>query len=198
MSKDLVEQTRNAFDFVQKLFFEISYLIKDIEGLLQQEDEKFQILRPSGYGVTTKSSTGLEPINVEQWLNKNFTVFYCPESMTELKGGQTITEFNSQLKILFVHIRIINKLIEQPQIVYGYINNIQCKKNDWRKFENITWVFASNGAKILKNINDVSYDDSYCSFKGAAGSCNLYDISNSEDVINKIINPALKLYRNNV
>lgn len=195
MSYDLAEQTRNAFDFVQKLFFEVSYLIKDIEGLLQQEDEKFQIIRPSGYGVTTKSSTGLEPINVEQWLNKNFTVFYCPESITEIRGGQTVTEFRSDLKIIFVHICIFGRNVKQPQIIFGYINDITCKKHDWKKFENIAWEFASNGQKIFKNIPGILYEDSYCSFNGKAKCHDLFDIKSSEDVCDKVVTPILELYR---
>ena len=62
MDKDIVMQTKNAFDFVQKLFFEVSYLIKEIEGMVQQETEEFVIVKPSGYHVTTRTSTGLEPI----------------------------------------------------------------------------------------------------------------------------------------
>lgn len=195
MSNELAEQTRNAFDFVQKLFFEISYLIKDIEGLLQREDEGFLILRPAGYGVTTRSSTGLEPVNVEQWLNKNFTVFYCPAAMTEIRGGQTVTEFRKDLRIIFLHIRVISREIKHPQVTFGYIKDIVCKKSDWKKFEHMAWEFAGNGEKIFKSIPDISYEDSYCSFNGRAKCHDLFDISSGEDVIDKIVAPVLELYR---
>ena len=100
MTNDLIEQTTNAFDFVQKLYFEISYLIKEIEGQLQQEPEIFLIGRPTGYAVTTKTSTGLEPVNVEQWLSKSFTVFFCPDNLTKINRGYTITRFRDDLKLL--------------------------------------------------------------------------------------------------
>ena len=81
MTSELAIQTRNAFDFVQKLYFEISYLIKEVEGLLQQQDDNFVILRSGGYSVTNRTSSGLEPMNVELWLSKTFTVFFCPENI---------------------------------------------------------------------------------------------------------------------
>ncbi len=43
MPSELATQTRNAFDFVQKIYFELSYLIKEVEGLLQQQDDNFII-----------------------------------------------------------------------------------------------------------------------------------------------------------
>ena len=67
---DLVEQTRNAFEFIDKLFLETSYLIKEVEGQLQLMPEEFVILRPSGYGVTSLTSTGLEAQNVKLWVRK--------------------------------------------------------------------------------------------------------------------------------
>ena len=50
---DLIEQTYLAFDFIQKLYLEVSYLIKEIEGNLQEEKEKFIIGKPGGgYAIT--------------------------------------------------------------------------------------------------------------------------------------------------
>ena len=40
---EIVEQTELAYDFLQKLFFEVSYLIKEMEGLLGEEDPPFVI-----------------------------------------------------------------------------------------------------------------------------------------------------------
>ena len=42
---DLPKQTKLAFDFIQKLYLEISYMIKEIEGLLYEQEEKFVIGR---------------------------------------------------------------------------------------------------------------------------------------------------------
>ena len=46
MNADIVSQTKAAFDFMEKLYLETSYLVKDIEGILYDEDEKFVIGRP--------------------------------------------------------------------------------------------------------------------------------------------------------
>jgi hypothetical protein len=60
--KGLIEQTRLAFDFIQKLYLEASYLVKEIEGQLAEEEEQFVFGRSGGYAVTARSSTGLEPV----------------------------------------------------------------------------------------------------------------------------------------
>ena len=52
---EVATQIKNAFDFIQKLYNESSYLIKEIEGQLGESDLRFQILRPSGYGITTRN-----------------------------------------------------------------------------------------------------------------------------------------------
>jgi len=41
---EIIEQTKVAFDFIQRLYLETSYFIKEIEGILKLEDEDFQIL----------------------------------------------------------------------------------------------------------------------------------------------------------
>lgn len=69
--------------------------------------------------------------------------------MTEIRGGQTYTDFRQDLKILFVHIKIVGKDIDQPIIVFGYIENIQCKKADFTKFEKLVSEFSYYGEKIL-------------------------------------------------
>src|SRR5665647_634698 len=107
MTQNLEMQTRNALNFVQKLYFEISYLIKEIEGLLlHTEDEEFVIVRPSGYAVTSGKSTGLEPANVEWWLSKAFTVFFVPDKDTKLQSGTTTTPFHNHLRILLLDIEL--------------------------------------------------------------------------------------------
>jgi hypothetical protein len=88
--KEIVEQTRLAFDFIQKLYFEVSYLIKEIEGLLAEEEEEFVIGRPSGYGINTRSSTGLEANNIRLWPLRKLAVFFVPEARTQRKNGNRV------------------------------------------------------------------------------------------------------------
>ena len=38
----IVQQTNLAFDFIQKLNLEVSYLIKEVEAMLSEEEERFE------------------------------------------------------------------------------------------------------------------------------------------------------------
>ena len=197
MSNTLAEQTNNAFEFVRKLYLEISYLIKETETLLQEENEKFVIGKPSGYSVTTRTSAGLEPSNVDLWLNKTFTVFFCSQSATEINPsqGQTVTHFTEDLKIMLLHVKLIEKGMAEPQIFFGAIKDIQCKNNAYdKKFEKLMWLFAARSEKIF-NLSASKYEDSYLSFTSKFDVQNLYDIKNSADIKNIIVEPALKIYR---
>jgi len=87
----MIENTVNAFNFIQRLYDETATLIREIEGLLGDEPECFMIGRPSGYGISTRGSTGLEQQNVNRWLTKRFAVFFMPEDVLKLQKGQTVT-----------------------------------------------------------------------------------------------------------
>ena len=193
MDKDLIIQTKNAFDFIQKLYFEISYLIKEIEGNLQEDG--FVIGRPSGYGVTMRSSTGLESINVENWISKSYSVFFCNQDDTKMHQGVTVTKIKPALKIMIVHIEIFDKEISNPKITYAMIYNIVSNNPKWEKFEYFMSRFAYHGKKIFSNGPNIDYKDVNCSFKGEFHTENLFSINNSEELRKKIIEPMLELYR---
>jgi hypothetical protein len=193
MPSELATQTRNAFEFVQKLYFEISYLIKEVEWLLQQQDDNFIILRSGGYSVTTRTSTGLEPQNVDYWLSKSFSILFCPKEMTKTKGGATETNIVDRLKLLILHIKLIDKDIDEPQIFCGCLHNITSKKDTWRKFENLMWEFSYNGNKVFSKVPHIEYEDSYCSFKGELFQEKLFSMRNSDDVVRKWIEPMVNL-----
>jgi len=193
MDKDLIMQTKNAFDFIQKLYFEISYLIKEIEGNLQGDG--FVIGRPSGYGVTMRSSTGLETVNVENWISKSYSVFFCNQDDTKMHQGVTITKINPKLKIMIIHIEMFDKEISSPKITYARIDNIGHNNPKWEKFEYFMSRFAYYGKKIFSNGPDIDYKDSNCSFKGEFHTENLFSINNSEELRKKIIDPMLEMYK---
>ncbi len=195
MTKDIIKQTKNAFDFVQKLFFEVSYLIKEIEGMVQEEEEKFIITRPSGYHVSTRTSTGLEPIYVENWLPKVFAVSFVPEEMTKIQAGQSITKLEENPKLLLLYIEVIGREITQPKITFGTVYNIKSKRKQYYKFEHFMTSFIYSGKKIFQNISNIDYEDNYFSFKGKFKQINLFSIENSNDIRKKIVEPIIKLYR---
>jgi len=195
MNHDLLRQTKNAFDFVQKLYFEISYLIKEVEGLLEQEEGNFVIGRPTGYGVTTKTSSGLGSVYVDNWLPKTFTVFFGPQEKMELqKGGITATPFDDSLKVLLLHIDVLGKTLPAPRLLIGCIYNIRNKRSDYKKFENLMSEFSYYNQKIFASLPDINYEDSYCSFNGYFIEYPLFSICNSDDVA-QVVNQMLEIYR---
>ena len=194
---DIVTQTRNALNFVRKLHIEISYLIKEIEGILLEEDERFLILKPGGYQVTTRTSMGLDSAGVDLWMNKDFNVFFCAEEFIDSNTSTTITKPKEKLKVLFFQIKIIDKDINEPKIIYGYFNKMNFKKESPTKIEHVVGEFAYSGNKIFANPPNIGFENNFWSFKGKFEQKNLLSINSSNDIRNKIINPVLKIYRAN-
>ncbi len=196
MSTDnLVQQTANAFDFVTKLYHETAYLIKETEGLLQQEAEQFVICRPGGYQMTTYTSRGLEPVNVENWLPKSVLATFCPDNMTRLHTGYTITDFTPALKILVLSIEFAGKDITEPNVIAGCIWNIESNKSTFTKWEHLLFEFSNNRRKVFVTPSDIDYEDIYCSFRGKFIRLPLFSVTDSEDVYELIVKPVLKIYR---
>lgn len=194
---EIIEQTNLAFDFVQKLYLEVSYLIKEIEGILHEEEEKFIIGKPAGYGISARSSTGLESTNVNLWLLRKFAVFFVPEDKTEMKRGQTITRIDENLKILYLRIVLTGKNINEPAVYSGVLYNIQ-KKNQAKwivKFENVMGYLEYNDDKIFKNAEKIDYEDAYIKIQGELVKNNLFEITDSGTILKKIIKPSLDLFR---
>lgn len=195
--KELVEQTRLAFDFLQKLYLESSYLVKEIEGILHEEEEKFIIARPAGYSICAAKSSGLESTNVNLWLLRKFSVYFIPEDKSELRAGQTFTKIENDLKVIFLHIILDDKEIPQPVIHSGVFFNIQKNPNSKgiKKFENILGHIEYRTTKILKAAPQIDYEDVHIKLKGEIFTKPLYELSDSESIIKNIITPMLELYR---
>jgi hypothetical protein len=197
--KDIIEQTKAAFDLIQKLYIEISYLIKEIEGILSEQEENFVIGRPSGYHVSTRSSTGLETNYVNLWLMRKLSVCFIPDSLTKKEKGQTFTDIIPQLKVIYVRFVLEGNDIDEPEIQFGILHNISKKPNaKWiKKFEHIMSHMEWNNDKIFKKPSAIDFEDGYIHIEGQLHKTHLFDIKDSEAIKQKIINPCLKLYRNN-
>ncbi|GAH50847.1 unnamed protein product [marine sediment metagenome] len=194
---EIVEQSNLAFNFVEKLYLESSYLIKEIAGILNEEEEKFVIGKPSGYGISTTSSRGLEVNNVRLWLLKKFSVFFIPEEKTALRGGGTITKIDKDLKILYLRIVLNDKNIKEPVVCFGVLYNIEKKsKTKWfSKFEQAMSNLEYNDYKVFKDIKKIDYENIYIKVQGELIKNSLFEITDSESIVKKIINPSLKLFR---
>jgi len=51
----LIEQTKLAFDFIQKLFLEVSYMIKEAEAIYREEPEEFVVTGSTEKVIETSS-----------------------------------------------------------------------------------------------------------------------------------------------
>jgi len=194
---EIIEQTNLAFDFIQKLYLEVSYLIKEIEGILHEEEEKFIIGRPAGYGISARSSTGLESTNVNLWSLRKFAVFFIPEDKTKIERGQSITRIDENLKTLYLRIVLKDKNINEPTVYSGVLYNIQRKPQaKWiGKFENVMGHLEYNDDKIFKDVGKINYEDAYIKLQGELVKNNLFEINDSDAILKKIIKPSLELYR---
>jgi len=194
---EIVEQANLAFDFVEKLYLESSYLIKEVAGILNEEEEKFVIGKPGGYGISTTSSRGLEVNNVRLWLLKKLSVFFVPEEKTVIKGGGTITKIDKDLKILYLRIVFCDKTIKEPTVYSGVLYDIEKKsENIWiSKFEQLMTNLEYNEYKVFKDIKKIDYENIYLKVQGELIKNSLFEITDSESIVKKIIKPSLELYR---
>jgi len=191
---EIAKQIKNAFEFIQKLYNESSYLIKEIEGQLAESEHRFQFLKTSGYAISARSSNGLEPNNVNFWLLRRFGVAFVEETNTELKKGQNSTEINDDLKVLYFRIVLDDKNESAPQLIFGVFYKIK-KYKDWiKKFENLMGHFEYVDNKIFTKLPNVDYKDGNFKISGTFKKVNLLDINSSDKLIEEVINPAIKIY----
>ena len=191
---DVVEQTKLAFDFIQRLYLETSYFIKEVEGILQQEEEEFQILKPAGYAISASRSVGLDSALVEQWFIRRGAVFFVPKEDTSLVRGQTVTKVKPGLKLILVRFVLYDKDLDAPEVWAGVVSDI-IQKKEYSKFEYHIWKFVYHEKKMFRDTGHVTYEDAECAFKLNLFKRPLYDIRNAEDIQREIVQPVLTIYR---
>ena len=192
---ELVKQCSLAFEFIQKLYFEASYLIKEIEGILDQKG--FKIGRPKGYQINTRSSSGLDTWYVNLWLLRKFGVFFAREEQMSLSRGRTTLSFESGAKIIYLRVLLDDDETKEPLIYYGVLYGVK-KGQAWKwpaKFENVMQHIEYNDDKIFnKDLSQIDHQDAYIEFKGHLLSMPLFDINDSKIIVNKIIEPSIALF----
>ncbi len=195
MNKELIEQTNLAFDFIHKLYLETSYLVKEIEGLLSEEEERFVIGRPSGYHVSSRSSSGLESNLIRLWAMRSFSVFFAPEENIKNNKGQTITSFGEDPTVIFMRVILEDPSLDQPMINIGVLSNFKQINKDFHKVEKVIGHIGYYEDQVYGNLPNIDYLDRYVGFKGNLFSVKLFDITTSEDIKSKLISPVLKMFR---
>jgi len=195
-NKELTQQTKLAYDFLQKLYLEVSYMIKEIEGMLAEEKEQFLIGRGGGYAITARSSNGLDANNVHLWPLRTFSVFFVPKGFTNVKGGATFTKFVHGLKTIFVKFFLDGKEVSEPYIYVGTVFDIEHKKETYVKFENLITHVEYNQNKIFTGDDFIDYEDGYFKFRGKFFRVNLFEINSSEEIVKLVLEPVLEIFRN--
>jgi hypothetical protein len=193
---ELIHQTKLAFDFIEKLYLEISYLIKEIEGLLAEEEESFIIGRTGGYQITTRSSSGLEPANVNYWSLKKMSVFFVSKELSKYTGALTQTPLTNELKVIYLRIVVDERDIPEPYINVGVLWNINSKSNaKISKFEHIMAHIEYRENKVFNDQETLDYEDGLLQFKKKLFKVGLYEINSTEDILRLLVTPTLKIYR---
>lgn len=192
---NIVTQTRNALNFIRKLHIEISYLIKEIEGLLLEEDERFLLLKPGGYQIIARTSNGLDSAGVDLWMPKDISVFFCPEGDIDSVKSTTITKPKDGLRIILFQVLLTDNEISEPKVIYSYFNDLNIKKKEYTKIEQMLGEFTYSGSRIFSSPPLINFDNAYWSFKGKFKQRNLLSINSNKEVKSKLIEPALKIYR---
>lgn len=194
---ELAEQSKLAFDFIQKLYFEVSYLIKEVESNLNEQEENFIIGRPGGYSVSGRTSSGLEANNVKLWLMKRFAVYFAPVDFTITVKGQQKTPITGELKLLYMRFTLEDESINEPKIIFGVLYNLVDKKrhHDFEKFDRWMGHIEYCEHKVFSNPKDLQYEDAHIMMSGKFITLNLFDINDSVSIKEKIVDPMLDLYR---
>jgi len=193
--EQIVEQCKLAFDFTQKLFLEVSYFIKEVEGMLLEEG--FIIGRPSGYQISARSSSGLEPVNVNMWLLRKFAVFFAPKDAIEFERGQTKLLVEEPAKVLYLRVILDDNKLSEPMVYAGTLYDIQkTPSTKWiKKFEQAMQHIEYNDGKIFSgDLQNMDYEDAHIKLKGHLLEIPLFEINDSDAISEKVVKPCLSLY----
>jgi hypothetical protein len=202
MSAELVTNTKNAFDYIQKLYSEVALLIQEAESHLQAEPERFVIGLPSGYGVVARGSSGLDAAYVRLWPTRKFSIFFVPESGTEVKGGQTITSLTQP--VIYVRFLLdgysVTKTngdpLKEPAVLYGVFTKIERKhQKRFEKVEQLLIHLEYYEDRVFANLPMVVYEDAVVRAHGVFEHVPLFELRDASDVVQKLVQPAVQLYR---
>jgi len=198
----MIENVTNAFNFIQRLYDETATLIREVERLLGAEPECFMIGRPSGYGISTRGSTGLEQQNVNRWLTRRFAVFFIPESAFKSQKAQTVTPLPTEnliyLRFLldgYDSFKFGEDSIDAPSLLYGVLHDASSPTGKNHKFEQLMAGFEYTEAKLLNNLPDVKYNEAHGAVTGQLQIVPLLSLTDSLVVEQKVIQPLLKQWR---
>ena len=198
----MIKNVTNAFNFLQQFYDETATLVREIEGLLSDEPECFLIGRPSGYGISTRGSTGLEQQNVNRWLTKRFAVFFIPEHIYKCKSGQTVTALPAE-NIMYVRFLLDGynsftfngKPIDAPSILFGVLHKTSCPNGKKKKFEQHMTEFEYLESKLLRDLPIVNLNESSVEVSGILQIVPLLKLTDPKAVNDNVVQPLVEQWR---
>jgi len=191
--KQLAASTQNAFDFLQRLHLEVSYLIREVEEQLKQADPEFVQMKGAGYAVSTSRSSGLEPHNVKQWMSRTLTVGYCPKKVHTKQG--TPLPITARTRVLILHIVLHDADKNAPKVWFGRMTAAKGKKGQ-ADFEKLLSKYSQQSEGLFTAVpksRKIRIDDSTCVMEGKFRSVDLFTVKKSKDVTRLIVEPMLAL-----
>ena len=92
-------------------------------------------------------------------------------------------------------------LPEQPfwqhlivSLIFGVFYDIEKHKEWIKKFENLMGEFEYADNKLFAKFPNIDYESAIFKIKGKFKKVNLLDINSSDELIEKVINPVIKIY----
>ncbi len=201
MTNQLVEHTHIAFEYVERIYEEVATLVREVETLLAETPDRFVIGRPSGYGISTRGSTGIEPRNVTRWLMRQFAVCFIPEDRAKMDKGQTATKLTPELRVLYLRFILDGydrclfdgHPLKEPTVLFGVLHDISSRKR--KKFENVMADLEYSESKLFKALPAVEMDEAYFKLRGHLQRLALFSLTDAAAVGRLLVEPLLAQYR---
>ena len=195
MARDLAKDTKNAFDFIERLYRETVYLIKEVEGLLKHDEvSPFAIITSSGYAITTAASKSLTMYR--PWLPHDATVFFRPITSSTPVQSKAKTPISLGLNMLVLRVEFVSAAADRPQVLMACLHHVKMKRGA-QYFEDLNSTFAYGGGIIFARRAEgvVDYEDAACIIKGRLIQADLFAIENSDAIVTRLVQPILEIYR---
>ncbi|MDR2971417.1 MAG: hypothetical protein LBU83_05760 [Bacteroidales bacterium] len=200
-------QIKNAFNVIQNLYHESSYLIREIKGLLSENERKFQLFS-DGDCICSRTSIGLEPKEVSAWALRKFAVAFVEKSMVNLanlddsrmenlklqNGLASCTKINENFKMLYLRFLLDAENQSEPQLIFGVFYDIKFYKDWVKKRGNILIAIEYADDKLFAQFPNVDYENDILKLKGKLKKVNLSDIKKTDKLIEKVVIPAIQMY----
>ena len=198
---DLVRDTSNAFAYVQRLYDETATLIREVERLIGQRRSDLGICRPSGYAITSRSSTGLDGSNVERWMTKRLAVAFS-EAAAGVERGQTSTPLGEEVRILYLRVLLDGydrfvfdgTSLTEPTLLYGLFTTALIPKRNHTKFENMMGALEYYEPEVMAKLPEVEVNRPDATVRGRLQRLPLFSLADAKTVDLQLVGPWLRMY----